>query len=169
MRFRYPLGGMAYGNATQPGIGLGRAYSAFTVLMLVNLALTVWQPGTMAHAAVNGAFVASVPLLIGVRIRNGYLRRRQHWTRESWLRYLSLAWLPVAAIVVFFALVLMFDYGPGVFGSPGSPARRTFIAVELALMFFGASGLLKAVNWLTDGEPSQQFTRTAWFQRQRPS
>ncbi len=169
MRFGYPPAIVTSDSATQAGGGLGRTYRAVTVLLLLNLVLTIWQPGTIAHGVVNTAFVLSIPILLGLRIRKGYLLRRQHWTRESWLRYLRLAWVPVAAIVVFFALVLMFDHGPRVFGSPGSPTRRTFIAVALALMAFGASGLMKAVNWLADGEPSQQFTRTRWFQRQRSS
>jgi hypothetical protein len=37
--------------------------------------------------------------------------------------------------------------------------------VMLALMGFGAIGLPITIDWLGQGEPSQQFTRTHLFRR----
>lgn len=140
---------------------------AFLALMLLNVALDIWRPGTIERKVVGYAFMACGPIWLAVRIRKGYRLRRPHWTRESWFRYLRLAWMPAAALVVFFALVLLFDYRVIRIGNPGSALRRFSIAVDLALMLFGVSGLIRALDWMTDGEPSQQFTRTRWFQRQR--
>jgi hypothetical protein len=70
--------------------------------------------------------------------------------------------------VVFFALVLLLDYRPTMFGARHSMTRFTWGLFDLALMFIGVSGLMVALDWLVKGEPSQQFTRTRWFQRQRP-
>jgi len=152
----------------KPGTEMGKAFWAVPALMLLNFVFRVWRPATIIAIVVNFAFLGSVLVLLGLRIRTGYLLRLQYWTRESWLRYLRLAWMPVAAIVAFFALVLLFGSRAIRFGDPGSVARRTFIAIDLALMVFGVLGLWAAIEWLVRGEPTQQFTRTRWFQRQRP-
>jgi len=99
----------------------------------------------------------------------GYRRRRPFWTRESWRLYRQLAWMPVAALVVFMALVFAFDARPSLFGAHESATRLSFIAVDLTLMLFGVVGVVMAIGWLTDGEPSEPFTRTRWFRRRRTS
>ena len=53
------------------------------------------------------------------------------------------------------------------FGGPKSSTRAIFALSMLVLMLLGAVGLVVATDWLTKGEPSEQFTRTAWFQRRR--
>lgn len=159
---------MVSGATRKPNSEIGKVLWAVKALTLLNLVFLVWRPATIITIVVNFAFFGSVLVLLGLRIRAGYLLRRQYWTRESWLRYLRLAWMPVAAIVAFFALVLLFDSRAIRFGDPGSVARRTFIAIDLALMVFGVLGLWAAIEWLAQGEPSQQFTRTRWFQRQGP-
>jgi hypothetical protein len=35
------------------------------------------------------------------------------------------------------------------------------------MMLLGVVGLIAAADWLAKGEPSEQFTRTRWFQRRR--
>jgi len=157
---------MTSGVTAKPS--MDRAYWAFVALMFLNVALDIWRPGTIAAWAVSRTFIAVGAIGLAFRIRNGYLLRRPYWTRESWLRYVQLAWMPVAAIVVFFVLVLLFDYRPSMFGSRASAVRRAWIVIVLALGLFGVAGLIRALEWMIQGEPSQQFTRTRWFQRQRP-
>jgi hypothetical protein len=149
--------------------GTGRGYWPFVALMFLNFGLSKWRPGTMAATVVNYAFLASIPIWLGMRIRTGYNLRRPHWTRESWRRYLRLAWMPVAAVVAFFVLVLLFDHRASLFGRSGSSTRRAWIFIVLTLMFIGVFGVQRALDWMARGEPSQQFTRTRWFQRQRPN
>ena len=104
----------------------------------------------------------------GSAIRRGYLRRRPYWTRESWIRYLRLAAMPVGVVALFFALVLANDYQPEVFGGRDSTLRLMSAFFDIALMFVGVIGIVMAIGWLTDGEPSAQFTRTRWFRRAYP-
>jgi hypothetical protein len=134
---------------------------------LLTIALDHWQPGTLAAKLANYAFIAYGTFWFAFSVRKGFLLRRPYWTRESWMRYLRLAAIPVAAIAVVLYLS-SFDSLPPVFGPRGSATRRFFVIAMVLLLLFGAGGLAVAVNWLTDGEPSQQFTRTRWFQRQRP-
>jgi hypothetical protein len=78
-----------------------------------------------------------------------------------------LAAMPVVAVavVLYFS---SFDNSSTALG-PAHSAMRMVSAVTLtALLLLGAIGLGVAVDWLVRGEPSQQFTRTRWFQRQRP-
>ena len=107
-----------------------------------------------------------VPFWFSVKIRLGYLRRRPYWTRASWLRYLRLVALPVIALIV--VLWLSSGYPSWiVLGAPRSALRSVWIVIIFALMILGVSGVIRADDWLTKGEPSEQFTRTRWFQRAR--
>ena len=95
---------------------------------------------------------------------DGYLRRKPYWTRDSWLLYVRLAATPVIAlaVVLYFS---SFDMSSNALGAPHS-ATRTVVAISmLVMMVVGAFGLVAAVEWQTKGEPSEQFTRTRWFQR----
>jgi hypothetical protein len=159
---------MTTGATHKPDNGMGPVQWAFFALMLFNVALDIWWRGTLAAWIVSRTFMACGPIWLAFGIRKGYLRRRPYWTRESWLRYLRLAWMPAAAIVVFFALVLLFDYRTSMFGKPASAARRAWIIIVMALMLIGVTGLIRALDWMIQGDPSQQFIRTRWFQRQRP-
>ncbi len=50
-------------------------------------------------------------------------------------------------------------------GAPHSATRIVWIVIMLAMMILGVSGFTAAIDWMEKGEPSEQFTRTRWFQR----
>jgi hypothetical protein len=78
---------MTSGATRKPDNGMGPAQWALFALMLFNVALDIWWPGTIAAWAVSRTFIACGAILLAFRIRQGYLLRRPHWTRGSWLRY----------------------------------------------------------------------------------
>ena len=144
--------------------GMGPAYWALTALMLLNIAFDRWWPGTIAATFIKYAFLSYAPVWFGVKIRSGYRRRRPYWTHESWLRYLRLAVMPVAALVLVL-LLSSIDPASSVMGAPRSPTRIVWLVIMLAMMILGVSGFTAAVDWMEKGEPSEQFRRTRWFQR----
>jgi len=74
--------------------------------------------------------------------------------------------MPVIAL----ALVLYlssFDMSSNALGAPRSTTRAVVAASLVVTMFVGVVGLIVAMDWMAKGEPSEQFTRTRWFQRRR--
>jgi hypothetical protein len=74
--------------------------------------------------------------------------------------------MPVVALTLSL-LLSSIDTSSNWLGAPQSATRIVWIVIILALMLFGAFGLIAAIEWLEKGEPSEQFTRTRWFQRRR--
>ena len=83
-------------------------------------------------------------------------------------RYLRLAVMPVVAITLSL-LLSSIDSSSNLLGAPLSATRIVWIVIMLAMLLFGAFGLITAIEWLEKGERSEQFTRTRWFQRRRRS
>ena len=134
---------------------------AFLLLAMVNIAVGRWKPGSFAASFVSYAFIGSITIWFGLRIRAGYRRRWPYWTRESWLRFIRLAWMPVAATI--FVLAMSTETGIRLMRSTPSTTRPVWIGVLVALLLFGALGLVAVVEWLFQGPPSEQFTRRGWI------
>ena len=100
-----------------------------------------------------------VQLYLVLTVLAGYRRRRPYWTRESWQQYLRACALPFGAVVLGLGLVAAQDYHLLVVGASKSTLRLVWAAALLVLMFGGVWRLTNALGWLTDGDPSQQFTR----------
>ena len=145
----------------------GPTYWVFIILTVANIVVGEWMPGTLAATLVRYAFLGSTTLWFGLRIRTGYRRRRPYWTRESWLRYLRLAAMPAAATIL--VLTMSTETGMRMLGPAGSTTRSVSAIVLVTMLLFGALGLASAVDWLTRGEPSDQFTRRGWWPRRRSS
>ena len=138
--------------------------AASVSFQLLNIAIERWWPGSIAHTLVRIGFFGCLPIWIGLKFRAGVRRRRPHWTSESWLRYLRLAVMPIGALALVMYLS-SFDMSKSTLGAPGSPTRRIVASVLLVMMILGVSGLMRAMDWIEQGEPSEQFRRTRWFQR----
>ena len=138
----------------------------FAILMGLHIALDHWAKDSAAANVIKWVYLLYVPFWLSIRIRIGYLRRKPYWTRASWLRYLRLVVMPVIALILVL-WISSFDMSLnwGVLGGPGSPTRAVWTAILLGMMLLGVVGLIRAVDWLVKGEPSDQFTRTRWFQR----
>jgi hypothetical protein len=138
----------------------------FLGLASLNIGVGRYWPDSLAASLVSYLFIGAMTIAFAVRVRAGYLRRKPYWTRDSWLRYLRLAVMPLIALAVVLYLS-SFDMSSNALGAPRS-ATRTVVAVSVVIaMLVGAFGLVAAVDWLGKGEPSEQFTRTRWFQRRR--
>jgi hypothetical protein len=138
----------------------------FLVLCLLNIAADRYWPGTIGATLIRYAFFSTFAISLAVRIRAGYLRRRPHWTPKSWLLFVRLAAMPILAL----SLVLYlssFDMSTNALGAPHSTTRAVVAVGVVAMMLMGVFGLIVALDWLAKGEPSEQFTRTRWFQRRR--
>ena len=159
---------MTSGAIRKPDNGVDQGLWVFIVLMFLNIALDRWQPDTLAASIASYAFIGYATIWFGLRIRKGYLLRRPHWTRESWLRFSRLAAIPVAAVAVVLYMS-SFDSTPPVLGASRSATRIASAVVLTVLLIGGAIGLSVVVGWMTYGEPSRQFTRTRWFQRRGPN
>jgi len=135
------------------------------VLMVANIVVGKWMPGSLAASLASYAFIGSITIWFGLRIWSGYRRRRPYWTRESWLRYLRLAAMPVAATL--FVLAMSTERAIRMMGAAQSTTRSVSAAVLVLILIVGAIGLARAVDWLMEGAPSDQFTRRSWIPRRR--
>ena len=133
----------------------------------IAIAIGNWWPESTAETVGRSVAFSWLAIWLGLKIRAGYQRRRPHWTQESWLRYLRLAVMPVLAIGLVLFLSSL-DPSTNALGAPRSATRLVWILIILAMMILGAIGVITAITWLEKGEPSEQFTRTRWFQR-RPT
>jgi len=106
-----------------------------------------------------GLIYLVVDLLL--RVRSGYLRRRPHWTRGSWGRYLIACSVPVGTLLVMAGMLVALALGVG----QARATRGAMVLVLFISMFVGAIGLAVVLRWLTDGEASRQFTGPGWFRR----
>jgi hypothetical protein len=98
----------------------------------------------------------SIDLLLTARA--GYLRRRPHWSPDSWRRFLAACAIPVAALLIFVLMMIVFELRLPIVGAPASSTRRIWVGSMVVFMLIGAAGLGIAVNWLAQGEPSRQFS-----------
>jgi len=141
-------------------------FLGFLGLASLDIGVRHFWPGSIAASLVSYVFIGAMAIAFAVRVRTGYLRRKPHWTSESWRRYLRLAVMPIIALAVVL-YVSSFDMSSNALGAPHSATRNVVAISMVVMMLAGAFGLVAAVDWLAKGEPSEQFARTRWFQRRR--
>lgn len=100
-----------------------------------------------------------------LRARAGYLRRRPHWTRESWRRYLTAGLIPVGALLVVACMLLALEWKLHILGAARSTTRSIWGLVSIVFLVIGAGGAAAAVESLSDGDPSRQFAWPRWLAR----
>lgn len=139
----------------------------FVILGLLKIWIDRRWPDSRWATAVMYVYSLWFLAWFGSKVVKGYRRRKPYWTGDSWRRYLRLVAMPVLALVLLFTELFLTDInGSGiVFGAPRSALRTVWVLIDLALMGLGAVGLSIAVDWMSRGEPSEQFTRTRWFRR----
>ena len=149
--------------STEPGrVSETAWFIGIVCLQALAIVIGGWWPDSTAETLARSVAFSWFAIWFSLKIRTGYRRRRPHWTRESWLRYLRLAVMPVVAI----ALVLFlssFDPRTNALGAPHSATRFAWMLIMLALFGLGTVGLMTAIDWLEKGEPSEQFTRSRWL------
>ncbi|MHB0962304.1 MAG: hypothetical protein ACYC5V_03725 [Gemmatimonadaceae bacterium] len=115
-------------------------------------------------------YLAAVYIVVdfGLLARSGYLRRRPHWTETSWRRFLMACSVPVGALVVMVSMMAAFERRLPIVGAAGSNARGLWAVGIMAFMILGVGGLVVAVSWLAQGDPTRQFGRTTSRQPGEP-
>ena len=144
-----------------------RLYGGFIILMLANIVLDRWKPGSTASLLARYAFMGIAMTWFVLKSYKGYRRRRPFWNRDSWVRYFRLAALPVLSVIV--VLALSTEWGMNLTRNVQGATRTVYVSVLVVMLLLGAVGLGAAQDWLHRGEASEQFTRRRWFQRRKSS
>lgn len=87
----------------------------------------------------------------------GVQRRRPHWTRESWRRFLLAMTIPAGALVMTVGMLYALDYRLAIVGAPRSPVRAMWVMGVLVCLLVGAISGAVFVGWLNEGDPARQF------------
>jgi hypothetical protein len=127
------------------------------LLALVGLTGATAIPHSVMRNALWSLAFGYLTIEFLLRARAGYLRRRPHWTRESWRRYLTVCTVPAGALVILFCMLVALDWRLPIVGAAQSPARRLWAVVSMAFMAIGAGGTVFAIQSLFHGDPSRQF------------
>ena len=117
-----------------------------------------WLAGGLRYLAVG---YISIDILL--RARAGYLRRRPYWTPDSWRRYLKACSVPVGGFVIMVFMMAALESRLPIVGASRSTARGFWAAGALVFMFIGTGGLVSAIEWLNQGDPSRQFALPRWL------
>jgi hypothetical protein len=102
-----------------------------------------------------------------LRARSGYLRRRPHWTPESWRRYLMACSVPAGALLIIVAMLTAHELRLPIVGAAHSTARSVWAAGLVVCLVIGGGGLVAAIDWLAEGDASRQFVLPRWLSRGR--
>lgn len=130
----------------------------YLIGMLAMLPASVWPASTTAKVLRYAAMAYIVGSLL-LRAHAGYRRRLPYWTRASWRRFLTFCAMSGAALVICLGMALAVDSKLPIVGAAYSTMRSIWVLVMMAFMLAGAAGLTNAVFWLSEGDPSAQFTK----------
>jgi hypothetical protein len=145
------------------------ARSLVNLLALIALAVAGSLPPSPLQAWVRYLALSYLMVSFLLRVRAGYLRRKPHWTPESWRRYLMVGSVPLIALVLMVGMMCAVEWRLPIVGGPRSPERGVWVAGITILLIFGAIGTSVMVEWLNNGEASRQFTLPRWLSRSRRS
>ena len=130
------------------------------------VAATVMPASTLADAVrYAGLGCITAPLIL--RTRMGYVRRRPHWTAQSWRRFLLVCSIPITALLMLVAMLFALEWRLPIVGARQSMTRSIWATASVVFMLVGAGGLAIAISWFADGEPSGQLQWPKWLARVR--
>jgi hypothetical protein len=120
-------------------------------------------PGSWLADGLRYLAFGYISIDILLRARAGYLRRRPYWTPDSWRRYLKACSVPVGALVIMVLMMAALEWRLPIVGASRSTTRGFWAAGTLVFMVLGAGGLVSAIEWLNQGDPSRQFALPRWL------
>lgn len=138
------------------------SHKVLSVVVIVALVVHIGWDGSLLDRIVRNAYMMLVGLEVLRMWRTGYIRRRPHWSRDSWIRFAAALSFPVAALAVTFAMAWMSDAHVPLAGASRSPLRAVWVMSMLVFMLYGAIGMMTVIHWLNSGEPARPF---AWSAR----
>ena len=136
-------------------------------LAMLALAGPVVFPHSTVASALRYLGFAYITIDLALRAREGYLRRRPHWTRESWRGYLKLCLIPAGALVMMVGMMTAFELRLPIVGASRTTLRMLWALGTGVFLVGFAVGLVMVIERLTDGEPSRQFEWPRWLRRRR--
>jgi hypothetical protein len=139
----------------------------YLIALVASLVASRW-PDSMLAGVVRYSAAGYILIDILFMARAGYLRRLPHWTPESWRRYFTACAIPVGALLTFVCMEAAAELGLPQVGAARSTTRSIWATGMWVLMAVGAVGMAIAISWLTEGDPSLQFTRFQGRHRPRP-
>ena len=142
--------------------------STLNTLALIALAGSFWLPASPARDGLRFLVLGYWVIYSILQFRAGYLRRRPHWTTDSWRQFAIGCSIPAGALVALGSILTIFALELPIVGEPGSPPRRVWATAVGTLAVIGGVGLSVVRRWLAKGEPDQQFELPRWFGRRRP-
>jgi hypothetical protein len=140
---------------------IGRLIAMSGPLVATRLADSAFATG-VTYAAV--AYMTGDFLLLAWA---GYVRRRDHWTRESWRRYTLACLIPIGALLVMVGMMFALEWRLPIVGARRSLLRTVWAAGTVIFMLVGAVGLATVVGWLSTGDAPEQFELPTWLRRRR--
>jgi hypothetical protein len=135
------------------------------LLAMVGLFVGSLSPDSTLKDGLRYLAMAYISVDICLRARAGYLRRRPHWTRESWRRYFTACLIPAVALLILVCMLVALEWRLPIVGAPRSTTRSIWAVGTLVFLLIGAGGLVTAIEWLAHGDPSRQF---AWPTGSKP-
>lgn len=99
--------------------------------------------------------------------REGYLRRRPHWTRASWRGYFTLCLIPVGALIIMIGMMTALELRMPIVGAPRTSLRLVWGLGTVFFMVVFVFGLFMAIDRLRQGDPARPFEWPRWLGRRR--
>ena len=134
----------------------------FQVAVLMGLAGNILPESGFADGLRYLAFgYVSIDLVL--QARAGILRRRPHWTADSWRLYLKACSVPIGAFAIMVLMMAALEWRLPMVGAARSSVRAVWAGGTLAFMVIGTVGLVFALDWLNRGDPAWQFESPRWL------
>lgn len=137
------------------------------LLAMLTLAGPTVFPQSVIASALRYLGFAYITSDLALRAREGYLRRRPHWTRESWRGYLKLCLIPAGALLIMVGMMTAIELRLPIVGASRTTLRALWALGTVFFLVVFAVGLFMVIDRLTDGEPSRPFEWPRWLRGRR--
>ena len=139
-----------------------RSLGNFLVLLVALAAPAVFPDSAVANVLRYLAF-SYIAIDWALRAREGYLRRRPHWTPESWRGYRMLCLIPAGAFLMLAGMVTAIELRLPIAGASRSTPRMLWVLGTLFFILVFAVALAMVIERLREGEASRQFEWPGWL------
>jgi hypothetical protein len=135
------------------------------LLAVVGLMIASVRPDSTLKDVLRYLALGYIAIDMVLRANTGYLRRRPHWTRESWRRYLAACAVPVAALLVLVCMLVALEWRLPIVGAAQSTTRSIWALASVVFLLIGGGGVAAAIEFLFHGDPARQFAWPTWLSR----
>jgi hypothetical protein len=105
-------------------------------------------------AAINVLMMAAYAITATTR---GYRRRREHWTRGSWIGLGVTVLVGLSLLALMLVISAAVDNHEAWIGAPRSSTRGGWVLVSLGSMLGGTLLAAGSLGWFAVGQPTRQF------------